>query len=82
MPVNELKQQAEALGIVMSFDQNFWNMGPCVIATFSTRNGTGCDYALGWIKDFGNQDNAETYVLKVAIRNASPSDSNEEAQHG
>lgn len=82
MPANELKQQAEALGIVMSFDQNFWSMGPCVIATFPTHNGTGCDSALGWMKDFGNQDDAETYALKVAIRNASPSDSTEEAQHG
>lgn len=82
MPANELKQQAEALGIAMSFDENFWNMGQCVIATFPTHNGTGCDSALAWMNNFSSRDEAETYALKIAIRNASPGDSSKEAQHG
>ncbi|WP_346827247.1 hypothetical protein [Serratia inhibens] len=80
MPANELKQQAEALGIALSFDENFWNMGQCAIATFPTNNGTGCDSALAWLKDFGSRDDAEVYALNVAIRNASPGDSAREVE--
>ena len=79
---NELKQKAEALGIAMSFDENFWGMGPCVIATFPTHNGGGCDSALAWMTNFSSHDDAEAYVLNIAIRNASPGDSSKEAQHG
>ncbi|QLJ65792.1 hypothetical protein HP437_11640 [Serratia marcescens] len=82
MPENELKRQAEALGIVLSFDANFWNMGPCVIATFPTHNGGGCDSALAWMKNFSSRDDEEAYALKIAIRNASPGDASEESQHG
>ncbi|WP_440487399.1 hypothetical protein, partial [Serratia nevei] len=63
MPANELKQQAEVLGVVLSFDANFWNMGPCVIATFPTHNGGGCDSALAWMKNFSSRDDAESYAL-------------------
>lgn len=66
------RQQAETLGIVVSFDENFWNMGACVIATFPTHNGAYCDSALAWLKDFSSRDDAEDYALMVAIRNASP----------
>ncbi|CAI1635621.1 hypothetical protein [Serratia liquefaciens] len=82
MPANELKRQAEALGIILSFDVNFWNMGPCVIATFPTHNGGGCDSALAWMKYFSDREQAEAYALNIAIRNASPGDSSKEAQHG
>lgn len=82
MPANELKQQAESLGISLSFDANFWNMGPCVIATFPTHNGDGCDSELAWMKNFGSRDDAEVYALKVAIRNASPGDSTREVERG
>lgn len=82
MPANELKRQAEALGIVMSFDENLWNMGPCVIDTFPTHNGGGCDSALAWMKDFSSRDEAEAYALNVAIRNASPCDSAREVERG
>jgi len=72
MPANELKQKAEALGIAMSFDENFWGMGPCVVATFPTHNGGGCDSALAWMKYFSDREQAESYALNIAIRSASP----------
>ncbi|WP_336062246.1 hypothetical protein [Serratia sp. 201] len=82
MPANELKQQAAALGIGLIFDENFWGMGQCVIATFPTHNGTGCDSALAWMKYFSSRDDAESYALKVAIRNARPGDSAREVERG
>ncbi|MBN5304171.1 hypothetical protein [Serratia nevei] len=80
MPANELKQQAKTLGIGLLFDPNFWSMGPCVIATFPTHNGGGCDSALAWTKNFSSRDDAESYALKIAIRNASPGDSDREVE--
>ncbi|MBH2890549.1 hypothetical protein I5Q39_02245 [Serratia marcescens] len=80
MPVNELKQQAKTLGIGLLFDPNFWSMGPCVLAVFPTNNGTGCDSVLAMLKDFSSRDEAESYALREAIRNASPEDNAREVE--
>ncbi|MEX2952531.1 hypothetical protein AB4K01_15175 [Serratia fonticola] len=78
---SELKEKAKKLGVILSFENNFWGGGPCVIATFQTHQGGGCDSALAWMKDFSSRDDAEAYALKIAIRNASPAISDSEAHH-
>ncbi|OCJ30614.1 hypothetical protein [Serratia sp. 14-2641] len=78
---SELTEKAKKLGIILSFENNFWGEGPCVLATFPTLEGKGCDSALAWMKDFNSRDDAEAYALKIAIRNANPAISDSEAHH-
>lgn len=78
---SELRDEAKKLGIILSFENNFWGEGPCVLATYPTLEGKGCDSALAWMPDFSSRDDAEVYALEMAIRNASPAVSNSEAHH-
>lgn len=78
---SELREKAKKLGIILSVERDFFCQGPCVLATYPTHQGRGCDSAIAWLTDGISKEDAEIRALEDAIRDASPAVSDSEAHH-